>query len=87
MNRTLLLYHSFLYLSSYLASPPQKRSWQTERSRTGSRKQLAFPLDEQTYYLSKSMFQFEENGKEYLHFENTRKSLYDIVILISKTNR
>ena len=26
------------------------------------------------------MFQFEENGKEYLHFENTRKSLYDIVI-------
>ena len=26
------------------------------------------------------MFQFEENGKEYLHFENTQKSLYDIVI-------
>ena len=43
-------------------------------------KQLVFPLDEQTYYLSKSMFQFEENGKEYLHFENTQKSLYDIVI-------
>lgn len=47
-------------------------------------KQLAFPLDEQTYYLSISIYQFEENGKEYLHFENTRKSLYDIVILISK---
>ena len=43
-------------------------------------KQLVFPLDEQTYYLSKSMFQFEENGKESLHFENTRKSLYSIVI-------
>ena len=43
-------------------------------------KQLAFPLDEQTYYLSISIYQFEENGKEYLHFENTRKSLYDIVI-------
>lgn len=43
-------------------------------------KQIVFPLDERTYYLSKSMFQFEENGREYLYFENTRKSLYDIVV-------
>ena len=26
-------------------------------------KQLAFPLDEQTYYLSISIYQFEENGR------------------------
>lgn len=43
-------------------------------------KQVVFPLDEHTYYQSKCMFQFEENGREYLHFENTRKSLYDIVV-------
>lgn len=50
-------------------------------------KQLLFPLDEQAYYLSKSIFQFEENGKEYLHFENTRKSLYDIVIFDIKNQQ
>ena len=33
------------------------------------------------------MFQFEENGKEYLHFENTRKSLYDIVIFDIKNQQ
>ena len=42
-------------------------------------KKITLPCDENTYFLSKSIFQFEEDGKEYLHFENSRKSLYEII--------
>ena len=42
--------------------------------------QLSLPIDENTYFLSKSIFQFEEDGKEYLYFENRQKSMYDIII-------
>lgn len=31
---------------------------------------ISFPVDEETYYASKSIFQFEENGKEFLFFKN-----------------
>ena len=43
-------------------------------------KQIILPVDENTDFLSKSIFQFEENGKEFLHFENSQNSTYDIVI-------
>lgn len=33
---------------------------------------LEFSLDHSTYYISKAMFQFEDNGKEYLLFQNDR---------------
>lgn len=33
---------------------------------------LAFSLDASTYYNSKAIFQFEDNGKEYLFFQNDR---------------
>ena len=81
MNRTLLFINS-TFCSDFHVLPvhKEKQCGKTERSRLVAEKQLAFPLDEQTYYLSISIYQFEENGKEYLHFENTRKSLYDIVI-------
>lgn len=82
MNRTLLLYHSFYIYPRILPVLPKNEAGKQNEVELVAEKQLAFPLDEQTYYLSKSMFQFEENGKEYLHFENTQKSLYDIVILI-----
>ena len=42
-------------------------------------KKITLPIDERTYFLSKSIFQFEEDGKEYLHFENSRKGMYEIV--------
>ena len=42
-------------------------------------KKITLPCDENTYFLSKSIFQFEEDGKEYLHFENSRKGLYEII--------
>ena len=42
-------------------------------------KKIILPCDENTYFLSKSIFQFEEDGKEYLHFENSRKGLYEII--------
>ena len=43
-------------------------------------KQISLPIDENTYFLSKSIFQFEEEGREYLHFENRQKTMYDIII-------
>ena len=42
-------------------------------------KKITLPCDENTYFLSKSIFQFEEDGKEYLHFENSQKGLYEII--------
>ena len=81
MNRTYLL-TTALFVLIFMSCQSAKKN-NVERLNEvelEAEKQLVFPLDEQTYYLSKSMFQFEENGKEYLHFENTRKSLYDIVI-------
>ena len=42
-------------------------------------KKITLPIDENTYFLSKSIFQFEEDGKEYLHFENSRKGQYEII--------
>ena len=41
---------------------------------------LTLPVDENTYYMSKSMFQFEENNKEYLYFGNFQKRQYEILI-------
>ena len=81
MNKT-YLFITALFVLIFMSCQSAKKN-NTERQNEVelvAEKQLAFPLDEQTYYLSKSMFQFEENGKEYLHFENTQKSLYDIVI-------
>ena len=38
---------------------------------------LILPVDENTYYMSKSMFQFEEDNKEYLYFlGKSRKESY-----------
>ena len=43
---------------------------------------ICFPIDEHTYYASKSIFQFEENGHEYLSFLDAEYSqkinIYDI---------
>ena len=81
MNRA-YLFITALFVLIFMSCQSAKKN-NTERQNEVelvAEKQLVFPLDEQTYYLSKSMFQFEENGKEYLHFENTRKSLYNIVI-------
>ena len=41
---------------------------------------ITLPIDENTYYLSRSMFHFEENGKEYLHFEHTEKRQYELIV-------
>ena len=41
---------------------------------------LVLPIDENTYYMSRSIFQYEEDGKEFLHFENNRNNYNEIVI-------
>ena len=43
-------------------------------------KKITLPVDENTYYMSRSIFQFEEDGREFLHFQNTEKRQYEIVI-------
>lgn len=43
-------------------------------------KKIILPIDENTYYLSKSMFQFEEDDKEYLFFGNFEKHQHEILI-------
>ena len=84
MNRTLLFISLFsiFTLVSCQSSPKNEAGKQNEVELVAE-KQLTFPLDEQTYYLSKSMFQFEENGKEYLHFEN-RGKVYCRIQLVAR---
>ena len=86
MNKT-YLFITALFVLIFMSCQSRKKNNAEKQNEIElvAEKQLVFPLDEQTYYLSKSMFQFEENGKEYLHFENTRKSLYDIVIFDIET--
>ena len=43
-------------------------------------KKIVLPVDENTYYLSKSIFQFEEDDKEYLQFGNFEKRQHEILI-------
>ena len=43
-------------------------------------KRIILPIDENTYYLSMSMFQFEEDNKEYLFFGNFEKKQHEILI-------
>ena len=43
-------------------------------------KKVILPVDDNTYYLSKSMFQFEEDDKEYLFFGNFEKKQHEILI-------
>ena len=43
-------------------------------------KKTILPIDENTYYLSRSMFHFEQGDKEFLHFENTEKRQYELIV-------
>lgn len=45
-------------------------------------KKIALPIDENTYYFSKSIFHFEEKGKEFLSFGNqlTRQYATEIIV-------
>ena len=43
-------------------------------------KKITLPVDESTYYMTKCIYHFEEDGKEYLHFQNTEKRQYEIII-------
>ena len=49
-------------------------------------KKITLPVDENTYYLSKSIFHFEDEGKEYLSFGNQTKRQYATEIIIYDLN-
>lgn len=63
----------------YACSSPKKGEDATYSKELKETKKVTLPCDENTYFLSKSIFQFEEDGKEYLHFENSRKGQYEII--------
>ena len=46
-------------------------------------KKVTLPIDENTYYLSRRMFQYEEEGKELLFFCSFEKSAYEIILFDS----
>ena len=64
----------------FSCSSPSKESTATYDIGLTESKKITLPIDENTYYMSRSIFQFEENGKEYLHFQNTEKRQYEIII-------
>lgn len=67
----------FLYIFTYLllgascSSPSRPIDYGTELTATDS---ICLSIDEHTHYESKSIFQFEENGHEYLSFLNEKAS-------------
>ena len=80
MNKTFLYIVSiFFILFSSCQSNNSKSKGEYEK-KLSKANQIILPIDEKTDYLSKSIFQFEENGKEFLYFENSQNSPYDIVI-------
>ena len=56
----------------FSCSSPSKESTATYDIGLTESKKITLPIDENTYFLSKSIFQFEEDGKEYLHFLRVR---------------
>lgn len=79
------MYEIFLYIFTYLllgascSSPSRPIDYGTELTATDS---ICLSIDEHTHYESKSIFQFEENGHEYLSFLNEKASykvhIYDL---------
>lgn len=67
----------FISLTSliYLCSCQSKTETSTANYDTElvEAKKITLPIDENTYYLNKRIFQFEEDGKEYLFFGNFEK--------------
>lgn len=72
------MYEIFLYIFTYLllgascSSPSRPIDYGTELTATDS---ICLSIDEHTHYESKSIFQFEENGHEYLSFLNEKQAI------------
>ena len=50
-------------------------------------KKIALPIDENSYYHSRNIFQFEEGENELLVFQNTEKGTYKIIVFDIKNER
>lgn len=48
---------------------------------------LVFSMDDSTYYISKAIFQFEDNGKEYLSFQNDKDRGKPRILIFDIENR
>ncbi len=81
----------FLILATLLSiatscSNKQSNDFDNQISLAGS-DTLVFSLDDNTFYTSKAIFQFEDNGKEYLFFHNFDRGKPRIIIFdIEKQN-
>ena len=87
MNRTPLFISLFsiFILVSCQSSPKNEAGKQNEVELVG--KTAGFPFRRTDLLYKQIHDPIQENGKEYLHFENTQKSLYDIVIFDIEINR
>ena len=84
-GHTLLITLSILFLCS--CQTKTEESTATYNIGLVESKNITLPVDENTYYLSHSIFQFEENNKEYLQFGNFEKKQHEILIYdIEKQN-
>lgn len=64
MNRTLLFISLFsIFILVSCQSSPKNEAGKQNEVELVAEKQLAFPLDEQTYYLSKSISNSKKTGK------------------------
>ena len=84
-EHTLLITLSILFLCA--CQTKTEESTATYNIGLVESKKITLPVDENTYYLSHSIFQFEENNKEYLQFGNFEKKQHEILIYdIEKQN-
>lgn len=88
MNRT-LLFITALFVLIFMSCQSTKKNNAERQNEVElvAEKQLAFPLDEQTYYLSISIYQFEENGRNTFTLKIHENHYMTSSFLISKTNR
>ena len=85
MRQTFSFFAALFLWMFFSCQSNERKHYETELVET---KKIVLPVDENTYYLSKSMFHFEENCKEYLSFGNAPKRQYveEIVVFDLNTN-
>ena len=76
-NHILFITYLIIAFSTFSCSSKADMSMATYNIGLKESKKITLPIDENTYYFSRSIHQFEENDKEFLHFENTEKNQYN----------
>ena len=76
----ILLVFFIFCICLFSCSSPSAQSVMKYNTNLTRFKNVTFPIDENTFYLSKRIFHYEEEGKEYLFFGNFDKGIYGIIL-------